>query len=182
MSIGIGVASGLPRGEWANRSSRLSFRNIQVALHLQANPELWSISEPVGESQRRFASDPTLAVDDLSDPVCGNVELTRQLSRRHAIGFKPLGENFTRMMDCCRHVSLQNERAAALGFSAWSKKDQAYLQCTPIVHCFSLLYLCTIKVRGARWPEAAGMREGSKPSSSDWAWKLGGSGRECDIT
>ncbi|WP_347888213.1 hypothetical protein ABHF54_11980 [Nitrosomonas europaea] len=72
----------------------------------------------MGESQRRVASDPALAVDDLSDPIGGNVELTRQLSRRHANGFKPLGENFTRMMDCYRHVALQNERAVALAFSA----------------------------------------------------------------
>lgn len=67
----------------------------------------------MGKPQRRVAGDSTLAVDDLGDPIGRDAELTRQFGRRHANGFKPLGENFTRLMDCCGHIAFQMDRLSS---------------------------------------------------------------------
>jgi hypothetical protein len=61
----------------------------------------------VGKPQRRIACDPSLAIYDLSNPIGGDTKLSRQFSRRHANGFQPLRENFTRLMDCRSHIDLE---------------------------------------------------------------------------
>lgn len=77
----------------------LRFRLLEIGLHLQTHPELRGISEPVGKPERRIASDSSLAIDDLSNPIRRDAKLACQFSRRHANGFQSLCKNFTRWLD-----------------------------------------------------------------------------------
>jgi len=99
--------------ERSDDSSRLSFRQFQLAPYLQVHPELRCIPEPMGESQRGVTRDPTLAFYDLSDPIGRNTELACQLSRRHAKGLKSLGKNFTWSIDYRSHIALEYCRLLA---------------------------------------------------------------------
>ena len=72
--------------------------NRQVVPCLEGHPVFRIVTEPVSETERRIACDGALAVDDLGDPVGRDAELTRKLGRRHADGFKLLGEDLARVM------------------------------------------------------------------------------------
>lgn len=113
MLVGLLTSNGRTSRERFDRSPRFSFCKGKVVPCLQVHPELWVIAKPVGKPQCRVAGYPTLALDDLSNPIGGDAELTRQLSRRHTDGLKPLGENLSRVMDCCSHIAPRIGRAVA---------------------------------------------------------------------
>ena len=110
MPVRLMAANGWASRERPDSSSRFSLCKFQVVPRLQVHPELWGVTEPMSKPQRRVTSDPTFAVDYLSDPISRDGKLTRQLSRRHTNSFKTLGENSSRMMDCCSHIAPRNGR------------------------------------------------------------------------
>ena len=81
----------------------------------------------MSKPQRRVTSDPTFAVDYLSDPISRDGKLTRQLSRRHTNSLKTLGENSSRMMDCCGHIAPRNGQAIPTDDKVLDDVRQSYI-------------------------------------------------------
>lgn len=111
MLVSLMATNGWASRERPDSASRFSLCKFQVVPCLQVHPELWGVTEPMSKPQRGVTSDPTFAVDYLSDPISRDGKLTRQLSRRHTNSFKTLGENSSRMMGCCGHIAPRNGQA-----------------------------------------------------------------------
>src|SRR5688572_32752104 len=73
---------------------------------LQVQPELGARTEEVPQAQRRIPGDRTLTVEDMRDPIRGNLELTCQLCCAHLECLKLLGEVLAGMNCVTRHNTL----------------------------------------------------------------------------
>ncbi|SMZ52697.1 hypothetical protein PANN_48640 [Pseudomonas aeruginosa C-NN2] len=127
MLVSLMAANDWAGRERPDRSSRFNLCKFQVVPCLQVHPELWGVTEPMSKPQRRVTSDPTFAVDYLSDPISRDGKLTRQLSRRHTNSFKTLGENSSRMMDCCGHIAPRNGQAIPTDDKVLDDVRQSYI-------------------------------------------------------